>query len=112
MWKREEVVSSSDESLEEEVSHGVPGGFETAAGACKLKPVFDDIFADIRASIPTLDLEDSSEVRNNKMQYCTKVAFLEITLKIEPPESLWQSLLLRQHVHLLSRFNEQSISNN
>lgn len=61
MWKREEVVSSSDESLEEEV--GVPGGFETAAGACKLKPVFDDIFADIQASIPTLDLEDSSEVR-------------------------------------------------
>lgn len=60
MWKREEVVSSSDESLEEEVSHG---GFETAAGACKLKPVFDDIFADIQASIPTLDLEDSSEVR-------------------------------------------------
>lgn len=63
MWKREEVVSSSDESLEEEVSHGAPGGFETAAGACKLKPVFDDIFADIQASIPTLDLEDSSEVR-------------------------------------------------
>lgn len=63
MWKREEVVSSSDESLEEEVSPGIPGGFETAAGACKLKPVFDDIFADIQASIPTLDFEDSSEVR-------------------------------------------------
>lgn len=56
-------MSSSDESLEEEVSRGVSLGFETAAGACKLKPVFDEIFADIQASIPTLDLEDSSEVR-------------------------------------------------
>ena len=63
MWKREEIVYSSDESLEEEISPGVSGGFETAAGACKLKPVFDNIFADIQASIPTLDLEDSSEVR-------------------------------------------------
>ena len=62
MWRQEETVSSSDESTEEEISPGISGGFETAAGACKLKPVFDNIFADIQASIPTLDLEDSSEV--------------------------------------------------
>ena len=63
MWQRGETVSSSDESLDEEISPGISGGFETASGACKLKPVFDNIFADIQASIPTLDLEDSSEVR-------------------------------------------------
>lgn len=63
MWKRQGVVSSSDESPEEEFSPGNSGGLETAIGACKLKPVFDNIFADIQANIPTLDLEDSSEVR-------------------------------------------------
>ena len=63
MWKRGETVSSSDESLDEENSPGISVGFETASGACKLKPVFDNIFADIQASLPTLDLEDSSEVK-------------------------------------------------
>lgn len=62
MWKPDEVASSSDESFEEEISAGNSGNFETAAGACKLKSVFDNIFADIQASIPTLELENSSEV--------------------------------------------------
>ena len=62
MWKPDETVSSSDESFEEEVSARNPGKFDTATGACKLKSVFDDIFADIQANIPTLELENSSEV--------------------------------------------------
>lgn len=62
MWKAEEAASSSDESFEEEISAGNSGNFEAATGACKLKSVFDNIFADIQASIPTLELENSSEV--------------------------------------------------
>ena len=62
MWKPDEATSSSEESFEEEISTGISGNFETATGACKLKSVFDNIFADIQASIPTLELENSSEV--------------------------------------------------
>ena len=62
MWKPDETASSSDESFEEEVSTSNSGKFDTATGACKLKSVFDDIFADIQANIPTLELEISSEV--------------------------------------------------
>lgn len=62
MWKPEESASSSDESFEEEISTRNFGNFEAATGACKLKSVFEDIFADIQASIPTLELENSSEV--------------------------------------------------
>lgn len=62
MWKPDEIASSSDESLEDEISTSNSGKFDTAAGACKLKSVFDDIFADIQANIPTLELENSSEV--------------------------------------------------
>ena len=62
MWKPDETASSSDESFEEEVSASNSGKFDTATGACKLKSVFDDIFADIQANIPTLELENSSEV--------------------------------------------------
>ena len=62
MWKPDETASSSDESFGEEVSTGNSGKFDTATGACKLKSVFDDIFADIQANIPTLELENSSEV--------------------------------------------------
>lgn len=61
MWQRGDTLSSSDESLEEERSPDISGGFETVATSCKLKPVFDNIFADIKASIPTFDFEDSSE---------------------------------------------------
>jgi len=62
MWKSDEIVSSSDESFEEEISTSNSGKFDSATGACKLKSVFDDIFADIQANIPTLELENSSEV--------------------------------------------------
>lgn len=62
MWKPEESTSSSDESFEEEVSVRNSGNFEAGAGACKLKSVFENIFADIQASIPTLELDNSSEV--------------------------------------------------
>lgn len=62
MWRPDEAASSSDESVEEEISTGNSGNFESANGACKLKSVFDNIFADIQASIPTLELENSSEV--------------------------------------------------
>lgn len=62
MWKPDEIASSSDESFEEDISTSNSGNFEAATGACKLKSVFDDIFADIQANIPTLELENSSEV--------------------------------------------------
>ena len=65
MWQRQETLSSSDESYEEEIPSGISCGFETAATSFKLKPVFDNIFADIKASIPSLELEDSSEVRSH-----------------------------------------------
>lgn len=62
MWKSDEIVSSSDESFEEEISTSNSGKFDSTTGAFKLKSVFDDIFADIQANIPTLELENSSEV--------------------------------------------------
>lgn len=62
MWKPDEIASSSDESFEEEISTSNSGKFDTATGACKLKSVFDDIFADIQANIPTLELGNSSGV--------------------------------------------------
>ena len=72
MWQRGDTLSSSDESLEEERSPDISGGFETVATSCKLKPVFDNIFADIKASIPTFDFEDSSEVRKHSSKHLTK----------------------------------------
>ena len=69
MWRPDEAASSSDESVEEEYSTGNSGNFETTAGACKLKPVFDDIFADIQASIPSLELENSSEVSEQQNEF-------------------------------------------
>lgn len=65
MWQRQEILSSSDESYEEEIPSGISCDFETAATSFKLKPVFDNIFADIKASIPSLNFEDSSEVRSH-----------------------------------------------
>lgn len=62
MWKPDDIASSGDESFEEEISTSNSGKFDTATGACKLKSVFDDIFADIQANIPTLELGNSSEV--------------------------------------------------
>jgi len=62
MWKPDEIASSSDESFEDEISTSNSGKFDTATGARKLKSVFDDIFADIQANIPTLELENFSEV--------------------------------------------------
>lgn len=66
MWKPDEIASSSDESFEEEISTSNSEKFDTATGACKLKSVFDDIFADIQANIPTLELGNSSEVREQQ----------------------------------------------
>ena len=66
MWKPDEIASSSDESFEEEISTSNTGKFDTATSACKLKSVFDDIFADIQANIPTLELENSSEVSEHQ----------------------------------------------
>ena len=68
MWKPDEIASSSDESFEEEISTSNSGKFDTATGACKLKSVFDDIFADIQANIPTLELGNSSEVSEQQDQ--------------------------------------------
>ena len=56
--------SSSDESVDEEIPVGVLRIPEMPSAAYGLKPVLDDIFADIQANIPSLDLEDSSGVSN------------------------------------------------
>lgn len=100
MWQRQETLSSSDESYDEEILSGISCGFETAATSSKLKPVVDNIFADIKASIPSLTFEDSSEVRSHLDKLDLTLLFFYFVRHNEQQTETrsWRLLFLRQRI--------------